>query len=140
MRHTIILLSCLVVLAVLIPNSISAQSDEILEFHGKGVIVGEHFKDGRIWISISGDSATSIFQWDLGRSKMISDVTVFSDCESNYSICLDATITNAHNSAGVEQGDQFTVKIDQDGKKILISGKSGFFENTDIVTDITKIY
>jgi hypothetical protein len=63
-----------------------------------------------------------------------------SDCEPNYSICLEATVTDADNSAAAKPGDKFVVKIDPENKKQVIVGKSGILENVEVVLDINKIF
>lgn len=82
---------------------------------------------------------TVIAQWDLGRSKIISDVSPSSDCEPTYQICVNATVTSS-NSAAVKVGDTFLIKIDIENKKQVIVGKFGFLENVEIVLDVNKIY
>jgi arylsulfatase A-like enzyme len=120
--------------------TVFAQSDDALNFHGKGVVTGEHFKGGVMWTGINGDKATVIAQWDLGRSKIISDIISSSDCEPNYGICANATVTSSDNGAAVKVGDKFQIKIDTENKKQVIVGKFGFLENVEIVLDLNKIY
>lgn len=121
-------------------QNVFAQSDNILNFHGKGIVVGEHFKGGWMWTGINGDKATVIAQWDLGRSKIISDISSSSNCEPNYQICANATVTSSDNSAAVKVGDTFLIKIDTVNKKQVIVGKFGFLENIMIDVGITKTY
>lgn len=128
------------VLFFLIPSLVFAQSDEPLTFRAKSVVVGEHFTGGVMWTVIDGDKATTIAQWNLGRSLIHSDVLPIPDCESVYSICLEATVTNSQNSAAAKPGDQFIVKIDPENRKQVIVGKSGVLENIEIVLEINKIY
>jgi hypothetical protein len=127
-------------LFILVSSNVYAQSHEPLKFRAKSVVVGEHFTGGIMWTAIDGDKVTTIVQWKLGRSLFHADVLPMSDCAQPYSTCLEATITDSHNAAGAKAGDQFIVKIDPENKKQVIIGKSGFFENTEIVLEIKKIY
>ncbi|HSB84288.1 MAG TPA: arylsulfatase, partial [Nitrosarchaeum sp.] len=140
MKILIVSLIFLSLFSILISNNVFGQSDDVLNFHGKGIVVGEHFKDGRMWTGISGDKATIIAQWDLGRSKILSDVSPSSNCEPTYQICVNATVTSSDNSAAVKVGDTFLIKIDTENKKQVIVGKFGFLENVEIVLDVNKIY
>jgi len=140
LKKLLVSLIFLSLVSVLISNNVFGQSDDVLNFHGKGIVVGEHFKDGRMWTDINGDKATVIAQWDLGRSKIISDISPSSDCEPNYQVCVNATVTSSDNSAAVKVGDIFLIKIDTENKKQVIVGKFGFLENVEIVLDVNKIY
>jgi len=123
-----------------IPSKVVRSDDDPLSFYGKGIVVGEDFKDGSIWTGIKGDKATIIAQWDLGRSKIISNISSSSDCELNYQICVNATVTSSDNSKAVKVGDAFLIKIDTENKKQVIVGTFGFLENVEIVLVISKIY
>jgi arylsulfatase len=116
-----------------------AQADTV-EFRSKGMVVGEHFNGGRIWIALDGQKATTITQWSLGRAIIYSDVVYLPECESPYSICLEATVSDVKNSAATKPGDQFLIKIDPEGKKQTIMGKAGFLENTEIILTLDRIY
>lgn len=133
-----------VVLLFLLVSSITitnfpAFAQSQLEFRAKGNVVGEHFNGGRMWSAIDGDKATTITQWSLGRAIIYSNVSQI-ECESPYTICLEATISNVKNSAATKPGDQFIIKIDSENKKQIIVGKVGFLENTEIVLNLDKIY
>ena len=140
MLKIVIFLILLIVLSITIPNNVLAQPESDLKYFGKGIVTGENFTNGRIWTGISGDQSTVIAQWDIGRSKIISDIFPSSDCEPNYQICVDATVTSSDNSAAVKVGDKFQIKIDTIDKKQVIVGKFGFLENIMIDVDITKSY
>lgn len=130
----------ILVLLVLNTNTVFAQADESLIFSAKGIVVGEHFTGGTMWTAIEGEQATTIAQWNLGRSLIHSDVMPISDCEPNYSICLEATVTDSQNSAAAKTGDQFIVKIDPENNKQIIVGKSGVLADIEVVLELNKIY
>ena len=140
MKYSIVLLSFLTLFAFLTTNLIFAESDDAITFRGKGTVTGEHFNGGIMWTAINADKATTIAQWDLGRSKIHSDISPSSDCEINYQICVDATVTSTDNSAAAKVGDKFLIKIDTKNKKQIIVGKSGSLENIEIVLEFSKIY
>ncbi|NJK78303.1 MAG: hypothetical protein HC944_06370 [Nanoarchaeota archaeon] len=137
---TVFLFSLFFISVIFASHFAFAQPDNPSTAITKGIVTGEHFRGGVMWISIHGDKATVIAQWDLGRVKIHSDVQPSSDCEQNYKICLDATVTNSINSASVKSGDKFVIKIDTDSNKQVIVGKFGFLENVNIVLDINKVY
>ncbi len=140
LKKLIVSLVFVTLFSILISNTVFGESNNVLNFHGKGIVVGEHFKDGRMWTGINADKSTIIAQWDLGRSKIISDISPSSDCEPNYQICVNATVTSSDNSAAVKVGDTFLIKIDTENKKQVIVGKFGFLENVEIILDLDKIY
>lgn len=108
-------------------------------FRAKGTVTGEHFNGGRIWTAIQDDKATIITQWTLGRAIIHSNILPI-DCEPNYSICFEATVTDTTNSSAAKSGDKFIVKIDPQNKKQVIVGKSGFLENVEVVLSVDKIF
>lgn len=111
-------------------------------FRAKGVIVGEDINGGRLWVDISGDKATTIVFWDLGRVLTRYDVTSSSDCEQVFSICLSAIATYTHNAAATKLGDQSMFQIDPDNSLFVIKPTSGILADThiEIVTEFTKIH
>lgn len=128
-------------LALVIFGSVTVQVfAEPTTFRAKGTVTGEHFNGGRIWTSINGDMATTITQWSLGRALIHSNVIPSTECESSFTICLEATITDVKNSAAVKQGDKFLIAIDPENNKQIITGKIGFLENTPVVVTLDKIY
>lgn len=140
MLKKLFLLGILSLSLILLSNNASAQSNESLTFSSKSTIVGEHFNGGMMWIAIEGDKVTTIAQWTLGRSLIHSNILPSSECESPYSICLEATVTDSQNSAAVKPGDKFIIKVDLENKKQMIVGKSGVLENIEIVLEVNKIY
>lgn len=116
-----------------------AQPDDSITFRAKGIVTGEHFTGGVMWTMIEENQATTITQWSLGRSLIHSSVVPIA-CEPGYSICLEATIVESHNSAAAKPGDIFTIKIDPENKRQIIVGKLGFLENTEIVLGLDKIH
>lgn len=140
MKKLITLLGFLSLVTILIPNSVFSQSDELIEYRVKGTITGDHFNGGVMWTIIEENKATTIAQWSLGRSLIHSNVLPTSNCEPDYSVCLEATVTDSKNSAAAKLGDKFIVKIDPQNKKQVIVGEAGFLENVEISLDIDKIY
>ena len=132
----------LIMMAILLstPATSFAQTDDALTFRAKGTVTGDHFNGGRLWTSIHGDKATTITQWSLGRSLIHSNVILSTECESSFSICLEATITDVTNSASVKAGDKFLIGIDPENNKQIIIGKAGFLENAQVILTLDKIY
>lgn len=117
-------------------NNALAQSDDPITFSGKGMIVGEHFNGGKLWLGISDGEATTIVEWNLGTVLTNYDVQPVSDCEPIYSICLEAITTHTENAAATKVGDQFLFKIDPKNNNIVIDGKSGVLKDIEVVTEI----
>ena len=130
----------LLVTSVTITNFSAFAQPNITEFRAKGTVVGEHFNGGRMWTAIDGNKATTITQWSLGRAIIYSDIAPLTECDTSYSVCFEATVSDVKNSAATKPGDQFIIKIDPQNKKQIIMGKAGFLENTEILLSLDKIY
>jgi len=115
-------------------------TNQPLSFYGKGIITGEHFNGGVIWMAVKGDTMTYIVQWEDSRTKITSTVAQSSECESTFQICLDGKVTDNDQSGGLEIGDTQLTKIDAVNKRQTMTGTSGFFDGLEIVIDFTKIY
>ena len=111
-------------------------------FRAKGVVVGEDINGGIVWLDASGDEATTIVSWELGRVLTRYNVEPSSDCEQIYSICLSATATFTHNAAATKVGDQLMLKIDPDNNLFVIQPLTGVLADTDVVitAEFTKTY
>ena len=138
MKTESIFLILTLVFSLITINPVLAESQT--SFFAKGIVTGEHFENAVMWTGIKDTEGIFINQWELGRTKIHTTLSPMETCEPEYKICKNAIVVESTNSAAVSVGDRFTIKIDSENKKQVITGIEGFLENVDIVIDFTKIY
>ncbi len=99
-------------------------TNQPLSFYGKGIITGEHFNGGVIWMAVKGDTMRYIVQWENSKAKIISTVTQSSECKPTFQICLDGKVTDNDQGGGLEVGDTQLTKIDPINKRQKMNSKN----------------